>query len=257
MLDGLRSGLAKAQYSMVVHSNNYSLEEELAWVQRLMSWRPAGIVLTGVTHDKRVSKIIQNAGIPTAEIWDVSEDPIDFCVGVDHWDAGRSLARYAISKGYKRPGFVIGNVGHDPRADKRFLGACSAFCEAFECFEPAIETSLEQNQFKWGYSATLLLCQRNPRPDVILYVNDHLAIGGLSACEKVGISSPLDIGLIGFNDLDIASVMTRKLTTSRTPRHQIGLVAAQHLLARLNNVRVERSTRLRTKLLEGETTRQQ
>ena len=257
VLDGLCQGLAKTGISMVVHSNSYKQDEELKWVERLMSWRPAGIILTGTYHLPRLRKIIRASGIPTAEIWDVSSEPIDFCVGIDHAKAGRQLAKYAIELGYRRPGFVQAPKGHDTRADNRFNGALETFREAGLVREPMIARTIRSNNFSWGYAGALQLCRRRDRPDVIFFVNDHLAFGGLSACETLGLSSPRDIGLVGFNDMDINAVLSRKLTTSRTPRARMGRIAAEHLVARLHGVSVPRVTELTPMLKSGQTTRAQ
>lgn len=257
MLEGLCQGLEKAGISMVVHSDNYKQDEELKWVERLMSWRPAGIVLTGTYHLPRLRKIIRASGIPTAEIWDVSSEPIDFCVGIDHAKAGRQLAKHAIELGYRRPGFVKAPNGHDTRADKRFSGILETFREAGLVGEPMIAETMRRNNFSWGYAGAMQLCRRKEHPDVVFFVNDHLAFGGLSACEELGLASPRDIGLIGFNDMDVNAVLSRRLTTSRTPRARMGRIAAKHLVARLHGVTVPRMTELTPTLKSGLTTRAQ
>lgn len=256
MLDGLRLGLAKAGISIVVHSNNYEPGEELKWVERLMSWRPAGIVLTGVDHDPLLRQIAKNSGFPIVEIWDVVEDPIDFCVGIDHYKAGKRLGEHAIRLGYRNPGFVCSPKGMDPRSDKRFRGAGDAFRAAGLIDVPIVADTMLRNNFSWGYASTLELCKREGRPDVIFFVNDHLAFGGMSACTELGLSTPDDIGLIGFNDMDVTAVLPRKLTTSRTPRSRMGQIAAQHLIARMNGVEVPRVTEIEPILKAGQTTRQ-
>ena len=257
MIDGLRRGLAKAGISMVIHSTDYDPDEETKWIERLMSWRPAGIVLTGTDHHRRLRQIVRNSGIPTAEIWDVASDPIDFCVGIDHRKAGRLMAEHALDLGYVRPGFVLAPAGHDPRADKRFAGALDRFREVGLAEAAVTSESIRKNNFSWGYAGALQLCRSPKRPDVLFFVNDHLAVGGLSACEVLGLDVPGDIGVIGFNDMDVGAVLSRKLTTVRTPRSRMGRLAAQHLIARLNGVDVPRVSELVPTLRSGQTTRRQ
>ena len=257
MLEGLHRGFARAGILMVVHSNNYERAEEMKWVERLMSWRPAGIVLTGTDHEQRVRQIIRRSGIPAAEIWDISDDPIDFCVGIDHEKAGRAMAQHALTLGYRRPGFVLGSSGHDARADKRFQGALAALHDAGVTEEPMTVNTMRRNNFVWGYTGAMKLCQRQDRPDIIFFVNDHLAIGGLRACEALGIKAPRDIGLVGFNAMDGSAVLSRKLTTYRTLRGSMGRIAAKHLVARLHGVEVPRVTEIKPKFMPGQTTRQQ
>ena len=91
MFEGMRRTFDKADYSTVVNTTNYDVGSEADWVSNLLSWRPAGIVLTGVDHDPSLRRIVRSVEIPTVEIWDVTDDPIDMCVGIDHFLAGFDL----------------------------------------------------------------------------------------------------------------------------------------------------------------------
>ena len=109
--------------------------------------------------------------------------------------------------------------------------------------------------FLAGKIGTVDLMARNNRPDIIFYVNDHLAFGGLAACQSLGIRVPHDVGLFGFNSLDLTSVMPTPLTTMSTPRREMGILAAQNLISRIRGVRPERVAELSTEIIEGKTTR--
>ena len=45
----------------------------------------------------------------------------------------------------------------------------------------------------------------DPRPTAVFAVNDNTAIGALSALEKLGLSVPKDVALVGYNDIPIVS----------------------------------------------------
>jgi len=60
-----------------------------------------------------------------------------------------------------------------------------------------------------------------------------LAIGALYACQKAGIKVPQDIGIAGFHGHDISRAMVPLLATVVTPREEMGRLAAEHLLSRL------------------------
>jgi LacI family gluconate utilization system Gnt-I transcriptional repressor len=74
------------------------------------------------------------------------------------------------------------------------------------------------------------------------------------ACQTRGLSIPDDIGIIGFNSLDLASVLPKKLTTIRTPRRLMGITGARNLLARINGVSIQPTTVLPLEFIHGETT---
>lgn len=255
MLEGMRMTFERAGLTTVIDTTSYDREVELALISRLMSWHPAAIVLTGNDHHRSVRKKLRKAGIPTLELWDISQDPIDICVGIDHFDAGLRIGRYAVDLGYDNPGFVGILPGRDTRADKRRSGIDAAFRQFGQAAPMAHSIQEDSNSFMAGKLGTMELMSRQAPPDILFYVNDHLAFGGLSACQTLGIRVPEDVGLIGFNSLDLTTVLPLSLTTMSTPRRQMGIVAAQNLISRIKGVRPARTVSLDVRIIEGGTTR--
>ena len=60
-----------------------------------------------------------------------------------------------------------------------------------------------------------------------------LGIGGLMHCLGAGLSVPGRIALAGFNGIALVDAMPMRLTTIETPRFEMGVQAAQMLLADL------------------------
>ena len=51
--------------------------------------------------------------------------------------------------------------------------------------------------------------------------------------REAGIRTPEDVSVVGFDDIDYASVIEPPLTTMRQPRAELGRLAAEDLLARM------------------------
>ena len=255
ILSGMRRTFASAGYSSVIDTTEYDRNAELAWVQRLLSWQPAAIILTGTDHHPETRDLLKSAPIPVMEIWDHTHDPIDICVGIDHFAAGRMIGTHAVALGYRRPAFVGTPLAHDVRADARLAGIRDAF-DGIATADVAVSRPALGNAFVTGFDGTAALL-KGERLDVICYLNDHMAFGGLMYCQKQGLSVPEDIGLIGFNALDLAKVLPIQLTTIRTLRKAMGITGARNLLARINGVTTDRTTILPLELQAGQTTRVQ
>ncbi|MEM9637142.1 MAG: LacI family DNA-binding transcriptional regulator [Pseudomonadota bacterium] len=255
ILNGMRRTFDSAGYSSVIDTTEYSPEAELNWVRRLLSWQPAGIILTGLDHQSETRELLRASPIPVLEIWDHTDNPIDICVGIDHYRAGQMIGEHAVALGYTRPAFVTAPRGYDMRADARLAGLRDVFSreKATDVLSARPEAS---NSFATGFDGTAMLLDAGA-PDIICYLNDHMAFGGLMCCQARGVSVPRDMGIIGFNQLDLASVLPRKLTTVRTLRRLMGITGATHLLARINGVPTEKSKPLPLELIPGETTRPQ
>lgn len=84
-----------------------------------------------------------------------------------------------------------------------------------------------------GYQAMQALLALADPPTAVFAVNDLAAAGALRAIHEAGLDVPKDISLVGFNDLSSVTQTTPALTTVRLPLHDMGVMAAERLLAML------------------------
>jgi LacI family transcriptional regulator len=85
-----------------------------------------------------------------------------------------------------------------------------------------------------GRVAALDLFQRVPEVDGIFCFNDLTALGVLQACREAGRSVPKRVAVIGADDIQMASLITPRLTTLRTDPHWIGSQAISLLMQRIH-----------------------
>lgn len=258
MLAGMRGTFQSAGYETVIDTTDYDSAAELEWIERLLSWRPAAVILTGGHREPALRKRLIERTVPTLELWQHSKAPIDICVGIDHYAAGFSIGNYVAGLRYRRPAFVGAPQNRDQRAEERLLGFSRAF--DFDSIDAVLTARpIETNAFEAGRTGTrtLLLDAARPRPDVIFFLNDHLAFGGLMACHELGLDVPSDIGIVGFNALGLTKVLPLAMTTVSTPRRLMGIIGARNLLARIKGAIVTPSLCLPVEIIAGETTRLQ
>ena len=245
----MRRTFQRAGFSTVIDTTDFSHDAEEAFVQRLLTWRPSAVILTGTDHSERTIQMLKSTRVPTLETWDHTADPIDLSVGMDHASAGMVAAEYVRDLGYKRPAFVCAAKGKDTRAEKRLEGLRAVFHDSVI----PVGRSDDASAFEQGFNGCKQVLDAHA-PDVILFLNDHYAYGGMMACQEAGLRIPEDIGIVGFNNLGLARVMRQTMTTVSTPRREMGAVGAQHLLARINGVAAPRSHCLPARMIPGATT---
>jgi len=61
-----------------------------------------------------------------------------------------------------------------------------------------------------------------------------MAIGFISELNKAGLSVPVDVSVVGFDDIDIAERFIPALTTIHQPREMIGSNAVKLLVEAMN-----------------------
>lgn len=96
------------------------------------------------------------------------------------------------------------------------------------------------------------ILSRPLHPDAIYYSNDDLAAGGLMHCIAENIPVPTEIALAGCNGLAFLEALPLRLTTTETPRYEIGQRAVDALAAGQDTRRAQ--VDLGFRLIIGETT---
>ncbi len=73
-----------------------------------------------------------------------------------------------------------------------------------------------------------------PKPSAIVCINDILAIIAISALRNIGFEIPNDVSVVGFDDISMASYIGVPLTTVAQNAYELGRIASQMLMQRLD-----------------------
>lgn len=79
------------------------------------------------------------------------------------------------------------------------------------------------------------LINKAPLADAYFADNDLIAAGAMRALQEMGLRIPEDVSIIGFDDISISSFLTPPLSTMRVPKHDLGVLAVEQLVQKLNN----------------------
>ena len=252
VLDGADRALCRLGYQAIVGTNAYSPQEEEAWVRQVVSWLPAGLILTGRIHTAATVELLRNIAMPVVEIWDLTTTPIDMAVGFSHWDCGAEMGQFLLRRGRRRAGYVGALAAADVMGRARMEGFAASMALGGA---PLVdrEVLLDRPGFYPGFYGLETLLSRRSDLDVVYFHNDEMAIGGLHYCQSRGIRVPQDLGIVGWGGMEAASVLPRRLTTTIVPTTAIGKTAAEALVARVTGGTCQDVTVLPTRLVPGET----
>ncbi|WP_030165915.1 LacI family DNA-binding transcriptional regulator [Streptomyces sp. NRRL S-813] len=101
-----------------------------------------------------------------------------------------------------------------------------------------------------GYRATVRLLSRRQRPTAVFAVNDMTCVGALSAAEESGLRVPGDLSLAGYDNTYLSRLRHLWLTTVDNASHDVGRLAAQRLLDRIEDPGRPRTVDLTVPVLE-------
>jgi DNA-binding LacI/PurR family transcriptional regulator len=85
-----------------------------------------------------------------------------------------------------------------------------------------------------GYESTRKLLAANKPFTALFAFNDISAIGAIHALRESGRRVPEDVSVVGFDDIQSAAFQNPALTTVRQPLREMGVIAAETLLQRIN-----------------------
>ena len=252
VLDGVDRALGRLGYQLMIGANNHSPDEEESWIRQVITWRPAGLILSGRHHSPGTVELLRNAALPVVEIWDLTTSPIDMSVGFSHFDCGVEMGQFLLRRGRRRAGYVGALARADVMGAARREGFEAALARAGH---PLIDSEILQDApgFYAGYYGLETLLSRRADLDVVYFHNDEMAIGGLAYAQTRGIRVPDDLGIAGWGGMEAASILPRRLTTTIVPTTMIGKAAAEALVARLKGEKGQDVTVVATRLVPGET----
>ncbi|MCH2067287.1 MAG: LacI family DNA-binding transcriptional regulator [Shimia sp.] len=254
VLSGISQVLEDTELQPVVGVTDYLPEKEEKVLYEMLSWRPSGVIIAGLEHTEASRAMLNASGIPVVEIMDTDGDPVDAMVGISHRRAGREMAAAILKAGYKKIAFLGTKMPLDHRARKRFEGFTEVLAKS--------GVEVVDREFYSGGSAlakgremTEAVLERSPDVDFIYYSNDMIGAGGLLYLLEKGIDVPGQIGLAGFNGVELLQGLPRQLATMDACRREIGTKAAEIIAARVNDVEKEGQVTLAPTISFGDTLR--
>lgn len=236
VLEGINATIDGTPLQSIFGLTSYSLAKEEELVYKFLSLRPKSIIITGLEHTSNTRTMLKNSDIPIIEIMDSdsSIDPIHSLVGFDNYQLGWDMAHHLIDKGYRRFAFVGAWLALDNQMDYRAQKRYTGFTEA-----------LQKNGLDWvmqkqspdmanppvGQAMMDEIVQHKDNVDVVYCSGDDLATGVYLSCMKHNVSIPNDLAVVGCNGLSLLNALPQQITTTRTPRYEMGCQAIEYILS--------------------------
>ena len=250
-LQAFQEELAEAGVTMLVASSSYDPGREAEQIRALVGRGADGLLLIGVARPIETYAYLRLRQVPFVIAWNHRTDRENFYAGFDNRAAARSLAERVISHGHRKIAMIAGLTPTNDRAADRVAGVYDALTAA-NIPDQAFTVVEAVYSFEGGGSAFAELIQQSPRPTAVICGNDVLAVGAIKQAKAIGMTVPEDVSVVGFDDIELATVVEPNLTTVHVPHKRMGKAAAQ-LLLRLRDKQTDcQSIELSTHIVERE-----
>ncbi|WP_170517226.1 LacI family DNA-binding transcriptional regulator [Ruegeria atlantica] len=250
-LQAFQEELHQHGYTLLVSSSAYKPEIEEEQIRTLVARGADGLLLIGHDRKPQIYENLERWKIPTLVAWSYLPDGQLPCVGFDNRAAMAELANRVIGLGHRRIGVISGISAGNDRARLRIEGVQDAVRQNDLALSDLaiIETPYEIENGAAAFSG--LMAQDMP-PTAILCGNDVLAVGALHRAQEMGLNVPGDVSITGFDDIELARIVTPRLTTVHVPHREMGRRAASELIGMLENQAGGSGKRLDTHIVEGQ-----
>lgn len=223
---------AKASgYSVFLCNTNYEKQREADHLNLLLEKRVDGIIMAPISNHAADRLEEADNRIPVVYVTQRVTGKSSSFVVIDDERGGFIATKYLIEQGYK----TIGYIGPDETGNdsgERLAG----FRAAFKKFGMSVQSHyvrIADFKRETGYNAIAVMIEKGNYPQAVFAGNDLLAIGVIQGIKEKGMSVPRDIAVIGFDNIPLASFPEIRLTTIHQPKYEMGQMAADILLEKI------------------------
>lgn len=218
-------------YNIILCNTDNNLSHQSNYTDMLLSKHVDGIIF--ICSDKAVSDVSKcvSSHIPAVVVdRDMNCDFSDSIV-VNNEQGSFEATSYLIEMGFQNIAFISGPKGISS-ADERAAG-----------FRRALKTNkIDYRQeftfhgdfhYSGGRQAFLHFRTLPEKPDAVFAANDMMAIGFIHTAKENNVRIPHDISVVGFDDIELSSIIIPPLTTIAQPIEEIAEIATRRLLEKI------------------------
>lgn len=231
LTDAVVDSLRQKGYETLVVSTTYEPEAERKVLQLFQNLSVAGIVSCVPTPEENRS-LYRSFPVPCVFLGHALDNSKRSSVQVNSFAVSQKVARHLMEEGY-RQFLYIGSRNRSLENDIRFTG---------------FQMQLKQNGFELNPSDTLQVSNESRADDGLLMellerqtqsvgifcYHDLIAAQLYRVCKTLGKRIPQDVGIVGFDDLSVATTLTPPLTTVQ---YRIGSMADMTVKLLLDSIR--------------------
>jgi LacI family transcriptional regulator len=226
---GLADALDADGYRVIVCNTDGLRGREQDFIDDALDRQVDGIAMTSYHLATAEVQRVIDLGVPIVCMGESIDHPSVDRVVTDGEQGAWAATRHLLSRGAERIAMIAGS--RDLNND-RIGGYRSALRSVGQRVSRKLVGYGDWTR-EGGCEAMRQLITSDPAIDAVFCGNDLMAIGAMDALTELGRSIPDDVALVGFDDIEAASLVRPALTTIANPAYDSGSQAGQMLLRRM------------------------
>ena len=225
---GLADAVEGADYGTYVCNTDGAVAREQRFVEDVLDRGVDGVVMGSVTVAPEVVTRLADLGTPFVCMHRGIEHPMVDTVWTDDVAGAREATDHLLAGGAPQVAMIDGPGDTGGRLE----GYREALAAAGVPFRPELVVHGDWTRHG-GLEAMRRLLALPDRPAAVFCANDLMAIGAMDAAHEAGMRIPEDLSLVGFDDIEAATLVSPALTTVANPAYDTGRTAGELLLDRM------------------------
>lgn len=239
VISGIQEEAYEQGYTVILYVTNDDVDRERKLLESISTTSLAGLLISLSSHshmNDHFEKLIAEE-IPLVFFDRVPKDITSSKVMQSDFDGAFLATQHLLDQGYTRIAHIAGPT-ELAFTQERLRGYRAALTSAGVDMREEYVIFSDFSQQDGADDAKKLLALSIP-PDAIFAVNDRKAVGAIQALKLANLKVGHDIGVIGFTNDPIATIIEPNLTTIEEPAFEIGRQSCRLLIKHMKNKDLE------------------
>jgi Transcriptional regulators len=224
---GIEDTARKAGLTVILCNSDEDIEVEQAYIEKLCSMWIDGFIVSSMTKKSNHIKTLRQKGVPVVLTGRICDKGIDAVI-IDNVQAAYDATAYLIRTGRRKIAIILGR------------SSITLYKERFQGYKKALEdyqipfderlvfTENAKNNNIYGEVKNFL--EKEIALDAIFATTDEKAIVCMRAIRDMGYDIPNDIAVMGFDNVNLSSMLEPPLSTVSQPLYEMGDLAVKRLI---------------------------
>jgi len=249
---GARATATNYGYNLLINEeyiNNNTIDSFISLIKRV---KAVGLIITNTVSEALLKKLA--TVVPLVQCCEYNETVNLPYVSIDDYAAAKTVMTYLFSQGKKNIALINGPIQYK-YSRHRLKGYLESLKNLDILPDPPLVIQTPEINYDMAFSEIITLLRSGKHPDAFFCVSDIYAAAVIKAGKRLGFSVPKDFAVIGFDNIEIASMTYPTITTVNQPKQQLGASSCELLIEQIVNPQVPvRNILLETELIIREST---
>jgi LacI family repressor for deo operon, udp, cdd, tsx, nupC, and nupG len=233
VMEGIKTSAAHRGFHLLISQETITEASFKSFLDILRVSKASGVI----TLSKEMSTELLaelNANLPVIQCCEYNKESNVPYIGIDDYSAAKSATDFILYSGRQKIAFVSGPLNFR-YAQERLLGFKDSLAEHGLAITSQWMLTLPNVSYDLAYSSIYQLLGNSPVPNALFATSDVFAISAINAARHLNIRVPQDLSVVGFDNIDMATIVTPTITSVKKPSFQIGFSSCESLIERIIN----------------------